>query len=76
MYLLLFNSLISQLCHYYTIARETFICFLWTVVDGCMMKHKPWFWRNAAQSAARTRLPALHFTRPPFASPSLISGSR
>lgn len=55
-----FNLLISPLCHYYAIASETFICFLWSAVDGRMMKHKPCFWRNMLQSGPpRTRLPAL-----------------
>lgn len=63
LYLRLFNSLISQLCHYYAIASEKFICFLWSAVDGRMMKHKPCFWRNMLQSGPRTLLPALNYTR-------------
>lgn len=58
-----FNSLISQLCHYYAIASEKFICFLWSVVDGRMMKRKPCFWRNMLQSGSCTRLPVLNYTQ-------------
>ena len=60
-----FNSLISRLCHYYAIASEKFICFLWSAVDGRMMKHKPCFWRNAPQSGPCTRLPALDYNWAP-----------
>lgn len=60
-YLRLFNLLISRPWRYYAHASEKFICFLWSAVDGRLMKHKPCFCRNTLQSGADTRLPALKY---------------
>lgn len=53
LYLLLFNSLIRQLCHYFTIPGVKFISFLWSVVDWYMMKHKLCFWRTHCNQGKR-----------------------
>lgn len=71
LYLLLFNLLIRQLCHYFTIPGVKFIWFLWSVVDGCIMKHKPCFWRTRCnQGKTPKSLPALHHTQSLVASPA------